>query len=113
MAIVNVISSFSQFMDCVPKSRVDQFSYYGWECIFDYIESVSDDTGENIELDIVSICCEYCEYTNVDDFVKDYGFEFSDDGLDDDEKLEEIRDYLNDNTTLFNCEDDCILFVNF
>jgi hypothetical protein len=43
--------------------RKDQFSYEGLELIFDYIESYEQDTGEQIELDVIALCCEWSEDT--------------------------------------------------
>lgn len=43
------------------ESRKDQFSYEALELIFDYIEDYERDTGEQIEFDMIGICCEWGE----------------------------------------------------
>jgi NAD(P)-dependent dehydrogenase (short-subunit alcohol dehydrogenase family) len=46
--------------------RKDQFSYEGLELIFDYIEEYEQETGEQIELDVIALCCEWSEDTPED-----------------------------------------------
>jgi hypothetical protein len=56
--------------------RGDQFSYEGLIALFDYLEILEDDIGEPIELDVISLCCEYTEYENLKEFQDDYGDEY-------------------------------------
>lgn len=93
--------------------RGDQFSLYGLKKLFDFLENFSEDTGEQIDLDVIALCCEYSEYNDVHEFLNDYNIDVDTSDLDDDEILYEIRDYLNYNTMIVNCEDDCILFAAF
>lgn len=55
--------------------RQDQFSIYGLEALFEYYEEVEEDINEPIELDVISICCDWAEYEKVGDFLNDYGYE--------------------------------------
>lgn len=41
--------------------RGEQFSYDGLEILFDYLEQLGEDIGEEIELDVIALCCEYAE----------------------------------------------------
>ena len=50
----------------------NQFSYEGLHALFEYIEQVEDDIGEEFEFDMVGICCDYTEYENLNDFNADY-----------------------------------------
>ena len=78
------ISTASQFRDEFARyGRKDQFSYDALGMLFDYF----DDIDESVELDVVGICCEYCEM-DADEVRADYR-------LDDDADVEA---YLNDNT---------------
>ena len=47
------------FQDIRPNS----FSHDGLEALFDWFEQFEDDTGEEIELDVIAICCEFNEAT--------------------------------------------------
>ena len=50
----------------------NNFSYGGLHALFEYIEQVEDDIGEEFEFDMVGICCDYTEYENLNDFNADY-----------------------------------------
>lgn len=39
--------------------RYDQFGYEALSALFDYIEDVEQDTGVEIDLDVIAICCDY------------------------------------------------------
>lgn len=41
--------------------RSNHFSHEGLEVLFNLIESFEEDTGEDIELDVVGLCCEWQE----------------------------------------------------
>lgn len=96
MAIVQTLSK-SSFIDAFThSSRKDQFSYEALEAIFDYLEEYSDSTGETVELDIVAICCDWSE-EGWEGIAKDFVIDLSDCESEQD-KIEAVRDYLNDNT---------------
>jgi hypothetical protein len=63
--------------------RPDNFSRAGLDAMFDYFEEYEEETGEQIELDVIAICCEYSEYENFEEVARDY------DGID---TLEDLRD---------------------
>ncbi|HHX70977.1 MAG TPA: hypothetical protein GX708_23375 [Gallicola sp.] len=56
-------------------NREDNFSREGLEALFDYIEQYEEETGLEIELDVIAICCEYTEYENIQEFNENYGKE--------------------------------------
>ena len=90
--------TFCDFCDAFCKSdRNNTFSYDGKKALFDYLEDLEQSTGEEIELDVIALCCDYDENT-VDDIVANYSIDVE--GMDEDEKLEAVRDYLQDNTAL-------------
>lgn len=43
--------------------RGEQFSYEGLETLYEYLTQYEDDTGEELELDVIALCCEYAEMT--------------------------------------------------
>ena len=74
--MINTINKY-EFSDAFQKmGRGDQFSYEGLIALFDYLEILEDDIGEPIELDVISLCCEYTEYENLKEFQNDYGDEY-------------------------------------
>ena len=42
--------------------RGDQFSYEGRQELFSYLEDMEDGCGEELELDVIAICCDFSEY---------------------------------------------------
>ena len=64
----------------------NNFSYEGLHALFEYIEQVEDDIGEEFEFDMIGICCDYTEYDNIEDFNQQYSnYEF-------DYTLDDIRE---------------------
>ena len=55
----------------VSMGRENQFTYTGKKELFDWLECLED--GKNIELDVISLCCEFTEYESIKEFQKDYG----------------------------------------
>lgn len=41
--------------------RPENFSYDGLEVLFEYLESIEEGTGEEIELDVIALCCDFSE----------------------------------------------------
>ena len=58
------------------SDRKDQFSYEGQEALFDYLEQFEDDTGEEVEFDVIALCCEYTEYDNLKELQEAYSDEY-------------------------------------
>lgn len=52
--------------------RGTQFTNDGLVALYNYLENVSEDTGEKIELDVIALCCEYTEYASLEDLQEVY-----------------------------------------
>lgn len=63
---------FSQFCDAFSDTYRNNFTYNGKRALFDYLKQYEEDTGEEIELDTVALCCEYSEYESAVDAMKAY-----------------------------------------
>ena len=73
--------------------RKDQFSYEGLEALFNWLEQYEDDTGEEMELDIIALCCDFTEYESLSDFQQDYGMTYqSIDDIEENTGVIRIRD---------------------
>jgi hypothetical protein len=87
------------------SSRKEQFSYHALELIFDYIEEYESETGEQIEFDMIGICCEWAESTPAE-IIRDYSLsdkipQFEEHGVDsftDAEVSQLVHEYLWDET---------------
>jgi hypothetical protein len=62
----------SQFHDAFHRAgRGNQFSHEGLNILFGYLEQLEEDIGQEIELDVIGLCCEYSE-SAPDQIAKDY-----------------------------------------
>jgi len=53
-------------------NRKENFTYNGRLALFDYLEELEDNTGEQIECDIIGFCCDFSEYETVEECAKEY-----------------------------------------
>ena len=65
----------SQFKDAFRALRPNNFSNAGLTALYDYLEELEECMEQEIELDVISLCCEYVEYDNLAEFQLDYGHE--------------------------------------
>lgn len=91
------VSNYSFERAFADADRKENFSYEGLSLLFDYLEDYEEQTGQEIELDVIALCCDYSEDT-IENIAANYSIDL--DGMDEEEQLEAVRDYLNDNTTL-------------
>ena len=97
--------NFSDFVDAFRAyDRYDQFGYQALMVIFEYLEEMEESTGEELELDVVAICCEYAT-DNWMDIAANYSIEI-DENENEDEQKQQVIDYLNENTVVLG-ETDC------
>jgi hypothetical protein len=79
----------------------DQFGYEALGLLFDYLEELEADTGEEIEIDVIAICCDYAVDT-MEDIAANYDIE-----------PEDVMDYLRDNTIIVGeCSDGRIVYCS-
>ena len=88
--------------------RYEQFGYEALSSLFDYLEEMEDDTGEEIEFDVIALCCDYSVDT-VEEIAANYSIE-----VEEGEDLREaVLDYLRDNTTVIDADcDGSILYCS-
>ena len=93
-----------QFVDLFLQRRPDNFSQDALAALFDYYEEFEESTGEEIEFDPVSICCDWNEYESASEAAEAYGWEA---GEAEDEK--EALQYLHDSTTVLELASGCLV----
>jgi len=69
---MKTIVSKTDFMDAFKKLRPDNFSYEGLDALYDYLDNFEDDTGQEIDFDVISFCCDYSEWDNLEEYKKSY-----------------------------------------
>jgi len=91
------LSSFDQAF--LFMGRTENFSYNGLEALFNHFEEIEQATGEEMELDVIAICCEYAEST-AEEIASDYSIDLSEAEGDEEEIENIVEEYLNENTML-------------
>jgi hypothetical protein len=98
----------SQFTDAFMSIRPNNFSYEGLVLLFDWIEQQESDTGEQQELDVIALCCDFTEMT-AKEVIQSYGYEVEDDG----NQLNNVIDCLHDDTIVIGKTDETVIYLNF
>lgn len=69
--------TLSSFCDSFQAmGRGEQFTYRGLEALFDFLEEMEADTGEEVTLDVIGLCCDFSEHESALDCVMDEGYNF-------------------------------------
>ena len=93
-----------QFIEGFRTMRPDQFSIPALRALFAYFEELENDIGEEIEFDVIAICCDYSELT-LEDINRDYSA--------DADTLEKAADYFREHTTVIPVNDETIIIQIF
>jgi len=124
MAIIETIDRslfIAAFERYARVGACGNFSYSAVHMLFDYLDDLSEDTGENIELDVIALCCEYNE-VYLSDFASEYeNCDLTDDDgnpltleNDEDTMRRRIQEYLEENTSFVRFTDcDTVVFAVF
>ena len=98
--IYTTISNAYQFRDeFQQRGRDNQFSYEALGLLFDWF----DELGEDVELDVIAICCDYSEETP-QEIVDNYGIEI-DKGEDAESLTQQVYDFLDYQTSIVGVTD--------
>lgn len=79
-------------------NRQDNFSYEGLRALFDFLEEMEQDTGEETELDVIALCCDFNEDT-MQDIIDNYDIDVSG-AWGEVEQADIVEEYLNGHTML-------------
>ncbi len=109
MAIVQTVD-FNSFVNAFRSFAVyrNNFTHEGLRVLFDYLENLSEDIGENIDFDLCCIVCDYNEST-FQECIGDYCIEIDPDQ----DTKEQIRDYLEYRTIVAGETSTGFVFVAF
>ena len=67
-----------RFIDAFMRIRPDNFTRSGLQALYDYFIQLEDDIGEQIELDVIAICCEFSQYKDLQEISEAYDRDFND-----------------------------------
>ena len=82
-------------------NRQDNFSYEGQKALFEYLECYEEETEQEIELDVIALCCEFTEYENIKEYNEAYN-----------ENAEDIQD-IEYNTTVIMIDDTSFIIQDY
>lgn len=82
----------NEFIDTMIDIRPGNFSYDGLVALFDYLEEIEDNCGEEMEFDPIALCCDFTEY-DILDWVRE---QFTDDEIDEviDLLVDDYEDFM-------------------
>jgi hypothetical protein len=60
------------FRRAFQSTRPNNFSYEGLIALYDYFQNLEDDIGEELDLDVIAVCCDYSEYKNFQELKSNY-----------------------------------------
>lgn len=91
-----------------PFLLVDEFRKHGRDkdyslnallALFDYLDELSTDIGQDIEVDVIELCCEWQEFYSLEELADCYSHQFTEEQLKDVEaNKSDIIQYFYDNT---------------
>ena len=70
--IVKTIDIYEFRRAFADYNRADQFSYEGLGALFDWLDEMSDGCTEPYELDVIALCCEFTEYSDLEEIKQAY-----------------------------------------
>ena len=89
------------FREAFQAVRPNNFSYEGLEALYDMLTDLEADTEQEMELDVIALCCDFTEST-LQEVAQDYSIE-----------LDEVQDYLQQNTFVIQVDEDTVIYQNF
>ena len=106
--------NFGQFVTAFRNLRPDNFSYDALRLLFEYFEGLEQDTGEEIELDVIAICCDYTEDT-LEDVANNFDIDLPDaNDCGADTATGIVREYLQEYTQFIGVTDNgTVVYANF
>ena len=77
--------------------RGNSFSNEAYDALFDYLDQFSDDSGEDVHVDVIGLCCDFDEYDNLKELYDAYSYSYDSDepefeSIDKDDFFEWIND---------------------
>lgn len=71
--ICQPINTPSQFRKCFEEcGRQNQFSPSAFFSLFEYYTELAFDSGEPFQMDVIGICCDWCEYDTMQEAAEAY-----------------------------------------
>lgn len=62
------------FKEC---GRENHFSYEGFNALYDYLNEISEEAGEDFKVDVIALCCDFTEYSGWDELYNNYSYSYN------------------------------------
>tara|TARA_R100000657_G_C4655468_1_gene99481 strand:+ start:347 stop:655 length:309 start_codon:yes stop_codon:yes gene_type:complete len=93
------------FKNAFAARRPDNFTWGGLSALYDHLIELEHDTGVELELDVVALCCDFTEYKDFNEIKEAYNVK----GLTDDD----VREWLGYNGWAIIEHDEGVITNNF
>ena len=100
----------NDFINAFQQMRPDNFSYEGLEQLFEYLESYEEDAHEQVELDVIALCCEYSELT-YQEIIEAHDIDMED--IEPEDIEDHVFNYLANETSVIGRTDTTIIYQQF
>ena len=70
--------NFYEFAAQFQSMRPNSFSREGLIALWEYLEEWEESTGEEMEFDVIALCCDFIEYDSLADYQQDYSDDVED-----------------------------------
>lgn len=103
----------NEFIKMFQDIRPNNFSLGGLRRLYEGLTEFEQDTGEEMDLDVIAICCDFQEMT-MNEIIDAYNYMMDESRLDDDDAYSYVMDWLNNQTwVLGDTESGSIVFREF
>ena len=111
--MIKTITKYSFINEFQNSDRRKEFSYAGLKALFEYLEEAEDKTNP-IKLDIISLCCDFSEYEDINEYLKDYQTDLNKEDYDTTEEYHEaVKEEISDKTLLINIDDESFIIQQY
>ena len=106
--------NLNDFRAAFKSLRPANFSYYGLEALYNWIENFEEDTGKETELDVIALCCNFTEFEDVDDFLKEHYTDIDRSDFDNDEDYyEAVKEEIKEDTTFIDINSENFIIQDY
>lgn len=88
--------STTEAIDILRSDESANWSYNGAKALIEWLEELEIAHNGEFELDRVALRCEFSEYGTLEEWAEEYGADLGEAPEDDEERDEEIREYIQD-----------------
>ena len=100
--------STNQVADRLFDDKNAGWTYDGARALAEYLDQIEEDTGEEMELDVVAIRCDFSEYASALECVADYNADI-DENADEEEKEKQALQWLEEQTQVITFDNGIII----